>query len=89
MHELSVYICLTKWIDMKQKLHFLGIGRHYIRKEIHTRTDFAAKQLSIQVKRLSSITGSHFGVASCKWSRKFVQAKRIYDHYVQEHENSL
>lgn len=62
-----------------------------IRDEVHTRTRFAAKEMLRQVNRMKSIYGEHsfFAIASSKWSRKFVQSKRIYDHYVNEWELSL
>ena len=62
-----------------------------IRQEIHTRTRFAAKEIEKNVIRLSCLNGDfkYFAQASSKWSRKFVQAKRIYDHYINQINQSL
>lgn len=55
-----------------------------IRKEIHTRTSFARKQCEHYFHKMKSVDKGGGNIASCTATSKFVQAKRIYDHYIKE-----
>lgn len=54
-----------------------------IRKEVYTRTGFAYEQAEFWLKRIN--TASKGGnILTCKWIRKFLQARKIYIHYTNE-----
>jgi hypothetical protein len=56
-----------------------------IRKEIHTRMTFAYRQAEYLLKRINgaAITGN---ILTCVWMDKFLQARKIYIHYMNEYQ---
>ena len=57
----------------------------YIRKEIHTRSSFAFEQGNKYYKLMKHIQESG-NVFTSKFTRKFLQARRIYVHYCNEYQ---
>lgn len=54
-----------------------------IRKECHTRTTFAYSQGLFWFKRIDNSAKSG-NIFSCKATKKFLQARKIYIHYQNE-----
>lgn len=56
-----------------------------IRNEVHSRTIFAYQSASFFLKKITQIERSG-NILSSKWTKKFLQARRIYIHYTNEYQ---
>lgn len=54
-----------------------------VRKEVHTRQAFAYVKAEYWLERINNaVKGGN--ILTCKWTSKFLQARRIYIHYANE-----
>lgn len=57
--------------------------KDYIRPEVHRRASFAVERAEFYYKSMGyALKGGN--VLSCRSTRKFLQARRIYIHYLNE-----
>lgn len=54
-----------------------------VRKEVHSRQSFAYERAEYWLKRINAAQRGG-NILTCKWTTKFMQARRIYIHYANE-----
>lgn len=76
------------WASIFLYLHncYEDMGTTKVRKEVHTRTRFAHDISIIWFNKMGHSIKSGGNVMSCKATKKFLQARRIYIHYTNEYQ---